>query len=195
MGSRSAGVKGQILVVDPVVIVDVDDYFMGCEEEILLQNIKEAIPDFKVTLFTIVGRNSAEFFSKFPNGVRTWIRLVPHGFLHVTARECQEWGYEQSLRYLEFCERLPSLSRGFKAPGWQISAGMYKALLEKDYWVADQAYNDNRRPLGLKTYVLDSPNKLHFHMQNVCGNGLEESMERILALKGSQFEFIEDNLS
>ena len=64
-------------------------------------------------------------------------------------------------------------TRGFKAPGWQISDACYDVLLERGWWVADQHLEDQRRPAGLRTYFYEDGN-WHGHVQNVCGNGLEE---------------------
>jgi hypothetical protein len=170
------------------VIVDADDFCEDNEGWNFLTTIKKHIPNFKINLFCIVGSCSDDFFIKYKQ--IEWIDLIPHGWKHPTPKECINWSYEESMDYLYRIEEL-GLTKGFKAPGWQISDGMYKALLEKEYWVADQLYNNKRRPKGLKAYLLDEPYKYHHHIQNVCGNGLEESMEQILSLKGN-FKFIKD---
>jgi hypothetical protein len=46
------------------------------------------------------------------------------------------------------------ITKGFKAPGWQISDACYRVLLDEGYWVADQKYNDERRPKALPVYRL-----------------------------------------
>jgi hypothetical protein len=74
----------------------------------------------------------------------------------------------------------PRWARGFKAPGWQISDGCYEALLERGWWVADQRYNDGRRPAGLRFHCEGDGDHVHTHVQNVCGNGLEETFLRLL---------------
>jgi hypothetical protein len=175
-------------------VVDADDFCVGNSGLERLFEIRGAIPSFKITLFTIVGRCSKNFL----DGIKTvdWIDLVPHGLFHETARECEHWTYEESMHYLETIEGL-GLTRGFKAPGWQISDGMYRALLESNYWVADQRYNDARRPKELKAYLLQDTDgstphwKRHYHVQNVCGNGLEERLREILLLQG-EFAFVKD---
>ena len=87
------------------------------------------------------------------------------------------------------------MTKGFKAPGWQISDGMYQALLEEGYWVADQSYNNERRPKELKAYILDSGNKIHGHIGHMGGhneNEIEYLLDTILALKEKDFAFIKD---
>lgn len=172
-------------------IVDADDFHEYNHRLPLLMEFKRALPDFKITMFTVIGRCSFGWLRDIKENFR-WIDIVPHGLLHETSRECEEWDYMRSLQYLDFLSQY-DLTRGFKAPGWQISDGMYLALLKRNYWVADQAYNDSRRPPGLRAYILNAPNRLHFHVQDVCGNGLEEKKSFILGLKNEEgFGFIKD---
>ena len=77
--------------------------------------------------------------------------------------------------------RPPQFVEGFKAPGWQISDGCYQACMEAGWWVADHYENDDRRPDGLRAHVLDTGDHWHGHIQNVCGNGLQERFPELLA--------------
>lgn len=172
-------------------LVDADDF---CESNSGLMNlmfIKSHNPDFKINLFTIPGLCSKEFIKTIKD--LDWIDMIPHGWEHPTPLEAQNWTYKESLEYLDRIEPL-GLTKGFKAPGWQISDGMYQALLERGYWVADQAYNNDRRPKELKAYILDSPNKLHFHIGHMGGyndNEIGKSMSDLIKLEG-EFKFIKD---
>jgi len=172
-------------------IIDVDDFHEDNQGMKYLKAFKNKFSNFKVNLFTIIGKCSPEFIKEIKD--IDWIDMIPHGWMHDTSRECEDWSYEVSKAYLDRIGEF-GLTKGFKAPGWQISDGMYKALLEKGYWVADQDYNNFRRPKDLKCYLLDNPNKLHFHIQNVCGNGLEESFNKIINLKNNSFGFIKENI-
>lgn len=123
------------------------------------------------------------------------VDLIPHGYRHTTSRECQDWSYEGSREYLEYVLFL-GFTRGFKAPGWQISDGMYEALVEFDFWVADQAYNNSRRPPVLKTYLLDQPGKIHGHIGHLGGhndNELSCIWDSIIQLR-DEFKFIKEIL-
>ena len=84
--------------------------------------------------------------------------------------------------------------QGFKAPGWQISDGCYEVLLDRGWWVADQPYNDHRRPEGLRVHRLGDGDHWHGHIQNVCGNGLEETFPTVLDLvkNADSFQFISE---
>lgn len=163
-------------------IIDVDDL---CETNYrtalnMLCFLKNKFENFKVTAFTIPALCNDAFFS---NMYRTypWISMVPHGLFHQTARECESWNYEKSVWYLRSMQKNNYLVRGFKAPGWNISDGMYKACLEEGYWVADHPKNKERRPKGLMVYDFteeeEGYTKLHFHVDSVCGNGLKEAIE------------------
>jgi hypothetical protein len=171
-----------------VYVVDADDLMEDSNGLHILYSIKAKVPNFKITLFTILGKCSDNFIEEIKK--IDWIDMVPHGWMHETSRECEHWTYEESIEYLNKIEKY-NLTKGFKAPGWQISDGMYKALLEKGYWVADQIYNNERRPKGLRAYLIDSDNKIHCHIPEVCGNGLLHMKPIIVSLKGN-FKFIKD---
>lgn len=170
-------------------IVDADDFHKENTGFEYLMKIKKQIPNFKINLFTIIAKTPIEWLK---NHQYDWINYIPHGYHHDTSFECSKWSYEKCSEYLTECEKLGYI-KGFKAPGWQISNGMYKAAIEHDFWIADQLYNKSRWPEGLKKYLLDSPNKIHLHVGNVCGNGLQESMDKLLSLpKDAEFGFIDD---
>ena len=177
-------------------IVNADDFHEDNNRFDLLHQIKQKLPNFKITMFTIPGLCSLQWskwvFSDYP-----WIEMVPHGWKHPHPRECESWTFNETMIYLDLISKIPYYVHGFKAPGWQISGGTYKALDATGYWVADQEYNDWRRPFGLKSYVLthDDPDvkKMHFHVQNVCGNGLEESLDQIMSLDpDEEFMFVSE---
>lgn len=169
-------------------IVDADDFHQKNNGFELFKHIRNTIPDFKINLFCVVGLCKKAFINDCKK--MEWLDLIPHGWKHPGPLECLSWSYQESIKYLDKIESL-GLTKGFKAPGWQISNGMYQALLERGYWVADQEYNNNRRHKELKTYIIDKPNKYHYHIQNVCGNGIEEKLDEILSLKGD-FKFIKE---
>lgn len=172
-------------------ILDADDFCEGNSRFETLQEIKDQVPDFKINLFTIVGKCSLEFLEEMSK--IDWIRLYPHGMYHETSRECEKWDYETSIGYLILCEDLKIFRKIFKAPGWQISDGMYQALAEREWRVADQAYNNDRRPKGLEAYILDSPNKLHFHIGHMGGHNKNEIgfyKDYLISLNKHNFEFI-----
>lgn len=165
-----------------VYVVDADDFCQVNDGMDILKRIKQRNADFKINMFTILGKCSDEWVEEMKKA--DWIKMIPHGWMHETSRECEHWTYEESIDYLNKIEKY-GLVKGFKAPGWQISDGMYKALLERGYWVADQHYNDERRPQGLEVKY---PGEYHFHIGHLGGynkNAIEYFEEKLSNLKGN----------
>jgi hypothetical protein len=143
---------------------------------------------FRCTLFAVPGLGTPGFWASVPD----WLELAVHGWLHPDAYECSGWPKERMLELMDEPTVQEFFVQGFKAPGWQISDGCYDALLERGWWVADQHLEDQRRPAGLMTYFYeDSPDRWHGHIQNVCGNGLEERREelRVKVSEATAFQF------
>lgn len=199
-------------------IVDLDDF---CDDErsleslILLNKLKEELPTFKATLFTIPARSPIGFISVMKD-TRPWLDLVCHGWQHATNRECQTWDMDKCLHSLESAHDIGLTTKGFKAPGWQISDGCYAALEVLGYWVADQEYNNYRRPRELPAYVIEgdtpfriangaksfamafaSARAIHGHIGHLGGhnpNALELIYDQILEAgrKDPDFRFIDE---
>lgn len=198
------------------MIVDFDDFGVNrvisdqtqshdCHDK--LDQLHYANPGFKVTLFAI----PAEMTYGLAEWCKTnseWVQLSVHGIFHTTNYECERMTYE------EFDEHIKKLQpmidnyfvKGFKAPGWQISDDIYRWLVDHDYWVADQGYNDGRRPEGLKAYVnYDGVFKAngkeveayHGHCWDTVGNGIYEDYQRIegLVKNATEFKFISEVLA
>lgn len=177
-----------------ITVVDVDDFHDENNGLEILDRVHDQVGGFRATLFTVVALTGSGFLEREWRPRRDWLELVPHGWHHATPRECENWTLPKCRWYLDLIENSwldPYYERGFKAPGWQISDAMYEALLERGWWVADQAYNDERRPPELRAYILDRPGRVHFHVQDVCGNGLAESIETLLSLRGP-FRFVSE---
>ena len=174
-------------LVSDYMVFDSDDF--GCNHVIsdqcqshdcrdVLEELHAIQPNFKATLFTIPGEMTPELYRWA--AAKGWVQLAWHGFYHESNYECAQMSYE------EFDERMRSFSlngfsyvRGFKAPGWQISDGVYQWLVERDWWIADQEYNDPRRPVGLKVYKVGE-NSLHTHTWDCVGNGVYELRDKLI---------------
>jgi hypothetical protein len=180
------------------IIVDLDDLHHGNVEDSIrrLERIREQVPGFLVTLFTIPGRMTLGDLKTV--WAIPWISMVPHGFLHDSSRECEAWSRDRMAAAIDIYQAMGHMARGFKAPGWQISDGCYEALAAAGYWVADQTYNDSRRPASLPVYLLDNTtHKIHGHLGHLGGhnaNELEFITPAILAAAGSEFGFVKDHL-
>jgi len=174
-------------------------------------------PNFKATLFAIPGEMTYEL-AKWCKENNSWIELAVHGILHSSNYECEKMTYEEfdnALRPLQ-----PMLDtyfvKGFKAPGWQISNDIYKWLDNHGWWIADQGYNNSRRPHKIPTYInydgkfeahIDENHHedidgKHYHTWNVgavgnAPNGVYEASEEIKqTIQGvHEFKFISEVLA
>lgn len=149
---------------------DFDDYHEHNHRLDLLHKLKEINPGFRCTVFAVPGLGSDEFWNMTPD----WIELAVHGWLHPDPYECATWNAPRMRRLMDEPVVMRYFVRGFKAPGWQISDDCYRVLEERGWWVADQHLEDHRRPPGLRTYLYEDGG-WHGHIQNVCGNGLQET--------------------
>jgi hypothetical protein len=185
-----------------MIIFDSDDF--GCNHEIsdmcqshdcrdVLDRFHIANPAFKATLFTIPGEMTSELYN-WCGANASWIELAFHGFYHTSNYECEKISYEEfdslmkSFSNVEYAYR-----HGFKAPGWQISPAIYEWLHDHDWWVADQPFNAEKRPQGLKAYEV-GPNSIHTHTWNCVGNGVYEQFDYIMdRIKGeTDFKFVSE---
>jgi hypothetical protein len=144
-----------------VIIVDLDDFAdnrASLEAIVLLDDIQQLVPTFKATLFTIPARVTREFVVWIKR-TRPWLELAGHGWAHTVNVETKYWSELQMLDCLDWTINRGIEARGWKAPGWQISAGCYDALTKRGYWVADQTYNDSRRPKDLPAYCITERNE------------------------------------
>lgn len=171
------------------VICEWDDFAEDNHRLDLLHELKALRPDFKCTVFAVPTRGSFKFWWSVPH----WIELAMHGWEHgdppVDGGECKNWTYD---RMNEAMGTKPGrFVWGFRAPGWQLSTAAMEALRDDNWWLADKPYNDDRRPHGLLVHRDGDGDHWHGHIQNVCGNGLEETfaevMSRVRAADSFQF--------
>lgn len=207
------------------MVVDFDDF--GCNHIISgqcqshdcrekLDALHYANPNFKVTLFTIPGEMTPELL-KWCEANSSWVELAVHGFYHTSNYECSEMSYGDFDGFMrgtmqDMIEQY--FVKGFKAPGWQISDGAYQWLAEHGWWVADQAYNNARRPTNLPAYVVDNnvfvsfPNGTsqedfepveawHGHTWDCVGNGIYETFDQVkeLVVAADDFKFVSEVLA
>ncbi len=161
-----------------------------CRKE--LDGLHYANPNFKATLFTIPGELTKEL-ADWCKANEGWIQLGLHGFYHRDNWECSKMTYEEfNDLFNEFQPMIDTyFVKGFKAPGWQISDDIYKWLLDNGWWVADQHYNDSRRPAELPVYHVGE-DSVHTHTWACEGNGIDETYPELVAKvqNAEEFKFI-----
>lgn len=160
-------------------------------------------PNFKATLFAIPAEITYEL-AEWCKSNKQWIELAVHGVTHSSNYECAEMSYE------EFDSKIDPLlgmiedyfAKGFKAPGWQISDGVYQWLQKNGWWIADQEYNtEKRRPKELPAYVNDNgrfytPSSddtftgIHTHTWDCVGNGIYELEDQLKQQMNNENEFL-----
>lgn len=176
-----------------------------------LDEFHYANPNFKATLFAIPAEMTYELCA-WCEANDSWIELAVHGIRHSSNYECEKMTYEEFDSFINGSMK-PMIdsyfTKGFKAPGWQISDGIYKWLQDHGWWVADQSYNRQRRPKGLPTYENDNGtfyvlndgieqriDGKHFHTWDCVGNGVYELSDQIKDdIQGvEEFKFISEVL-
>jgi SAM-dependent methyltransferase len=180
-------------------VFDLDD-LCECEYAVdkdLLFELKDLYPDLKVTLFAIPNRGSREFFLEW--AAHDWIELAVHGWSHSPKDECLHWTYSETCRYLDMAEQMDcGFVRGFRPPGWKISAEALQALKDRGYWVAklkgeqtDWEYPAQGNLLCIHGHLRNSRHKNHS-----MRNGIRQLMARGLPWdEKTRFRFISEVMS
>lgn len=144
---------------------------------------------FKATLFAIPAQMTYELCA-WCEANSSWIELAVHGIFHSSNFECEKMTYNEFDSFINGSLK-PMIdtyfTKGFKAPGWQISDDIYKWLMDNGWWVADQAYNDNRRP-RMPVYKVGD-NSIHTHTWNCMGNGIYETYDDLAARIKDETDF------
>lgn len=185
------------------MIFDSDDF--GCTHIIsdttqshdcrdILDKLHFANLGFKATMFSIPGEMTYELLEWCKTN-ESWVQLALHGFFHRDNYECSQMTEEQFAEAIKPFEYMLDtyFVKGFKAPGWQISDGVYHWLLKNGYWVADQEYNNQRRPAELPVYLLRE-GSVHTHTWDCVGNGVYELYDTLegQVKVAQEFKFISE---
>jgi len=172
-----------------MTVLDFDDFTAEQWQVDLIHQLRQAVPDVRLTLFTILGQISEQALQEWAE--LPWVEIAAHGWDH-TRKECARWGVEESRDYIRKLAQWDFIN-GFKAPYWQGNSVLYKELKDVGYWVADNIRYSGRHQSLDKVYMYNcrcgscrscTYKRVHGHIPNVCGNGLEECMDRYSALQG-----------
>ena len=172
-------------------VCDFDDFSVEHDCRDKLEKLKEINPNFKVTLFTVPGKTTIDMLL-WASG-KDWVELAIHGWMHESNFECEKWSENECKIILDIA-LMHRFVKVFKAPGWQISDGCYQACLKDGIIVADQSYNRERRPKGLKVYEVGD-DSYHGHTWDCnCGNGINEDWDNIVKFVNGKenFNFISE---
>lgn len=170
---------------DVACVVDFDDFHETNNKLERLWALREINPAFKCTVFAVPGLGTDEFWASVPR----WIELAAHGWLHPHPRECEHWEREQIEEVLDSDVVRRHFVAGWKSPGWQTSPAVYRALTERDWWIADQRLADHLRPEGLRCYLHEDGDNWHGHIQDWGSNGIDETWDELRRFVERQRQF------
>jgi hypothetical protein len=176
------------------VIFDLDDFSIDSDGNAMnhLIEMKAIYPNFKVTLFTILGRwmdlDILKQIAKFD-----WIELAAHGYEHFTNGEVLEWDKKRWYDVLNMYEEVGVFSPIFKAPNWEMSKLGYEVLKDMGWGVAIRQSQLNEVPEGMKYYSFEgNPFGVHGHTWTIPAHREEGLFYNWC--EGTRFEFVSSSL-
>lgn len=193
---------------------EIDDFGPVNHNLGILEDIHEHFPNFKITLFTVpwdirFGRNFRESapvtLEKFKPWVAAvnkadWMEIALHGLAH-SPMEFAELSYEGATKRIVVGMKMfenvgiKNFTKIFKAPQWEISAEAKKAAENMGFVVVEDGYYNWNLAKDKPNADAEEPYILHGHVQDVCENGLEESLPRIMSLPtDTEFMFLSEIL-
>lgn len=207
------------------VIFEFDDlHFLEPENCLSMIDIMvNMYPKIKLSFFTIpylkdkaIYENKEFCFRLLDHINNNNVRLGIHGLQHTT-EEFKNLTYGDALEKLMNAEDVMQLAElpyamAFKGPHWGINEETIVALKalrfthlynHTDYWHLDKVALDNGLKVEYYNWNLKDEFKeknvqiyiAHGHTHNVCGNGIEESMERMVRFidrEDPEFLFIDE---
>jgi hypothetical protein len=162
----------------------------------ILEEMREHFPNFKITMFTVPweirwGEQTPvtlEKFRPFAKGIQmsqSWLEVAIHGLTHAPM-EFAEISYDNARKRLIVAEKMfanagITFARIFKAPFWTVSYPAKRALKDLGYKVLeDGCYQWNLaddKPIKKADVIITQS-----HVQQTCGNGLEEVYPKLMKL-------------
>jgi hypothetical protein len=195
------------------IALEADDFGPLNHRFDVLEKLRDRYPNFKITMFTIpwdIRYNTEkggtpivkEEYSAWRNVVKHaikdgWLEIAVHGFTHVP----NEFGgidARMADAKIQFAEKMfddsgIKFTKIFKAPHWQLSQEGKEAIEKRGYKVVEDGYYNwnwkDEFPVELDDVIG------HGHVQNVCDNGLEEALIRLVQIPNEyEFKFLSEAL-
>lgn len=189
------------------VTFDVDDFCDVWNCLPALDRLKEVYKDFRCTLFTIPAKTSKAMILEALK--RDWIELAWHGITHEPNEELKSpnrdsWLFKKMIE-ADLLWAKEYFVKGFRPPGWYITAEHVRVLNELGMWVA--LHRRDERTLGPLCehgfYVNDDRLNCHLHTSgegqkahSVCGNGIDECLPELLTRwpQDQKFAFVSESV-
>lgn len=175
-------------------MLDLDDFSVDEESNALnyLIELKALCPNFKVTLFTILGRWGDLEMLKQIAGFK-WIEFAAHGFEHFENEEVLRWSKRDWYHIVNMYEDVGIFRPIFKAPNWEMSPLGYEVLRDVGWSVAIRQSQLDEVPTGMKYYSFEgTPFAVHGHTWTMRAHK-EEGMFRNWC-EDTRFQFVSENL-
>lgn len=171
------------------VIFDLDDFceeLMTAERWSFLFELKRAVPELRVTMFTIPGKCSTGWLENIAKNY-DWIEMQYHGSQH---EDRDEWFGREDFNFPH-----PDLfARGFKAPWWRMDQVTANALDREGYIISackgyfdvsgSRVYRFNEGIRRIPTVWFESADyhSVHSHIQEQkAGDGLPQIFDQVLS--------------
>ena len=192
------------------IAIELDDFSPRCSNFGLLEQMREHFPGFKITLFTVaweirwgeqtpITLEKFRPFSKATASSSDWLEVAVHGLTHASM-EFAEKSYDEARKRVIIAEkmfanqRIP-FAKIFKAPFWEISHEAERALTDLGYKVVKDGYFDWNMADEFPKFKGDKIHVAHGHVQETCGNGLEQVYPRLMKLPPkTTFHFLSEVL-
>jgi hypothetical protein len=194
------------------VAIEYDDFSAVNHNLVVLERMKEHLPNLKVTLFTVPFeirfcsnlQDSAPLvlpkFKPFVKAINSldWIEIALHGLTHAPM-EFAELSYEGAMKRITVGMKMfenagiTNFAKIFKAPQWALSREAKRAAQDMGFVVLEDNYYNWNLANDEPNADAKEPFIMHGHVQETMGNGMEESMHRVLRLSpDTEFLFLSD---
>jgi predicted deacetylase len=192
------------------LLLEFDDlnphYQVNCIKEI--EKLINLFPEIKLTFFTSALYEGVPLYSdkEWCNKINKYIlsnnvRLAVHGLVHSPCEEFKHKNKDETLLALNIAEAIFKTSnldyiKIFRGPHWGINEYTYESLIQLgyksiythvDYINLVDKYKEIKSIFynwNLKDDFTDIQNEIiiaHGHTHNVCGNGISESLNKIIS--------------
>lgn len=167
-----------------IVYLSYDDFHDNNHRMEYLKELRNYFNNFKISVFAIPSQTTSIWLDK------EWLELCVHGFSHLEHEDLSISVLEALSKYYQ---------KIYKAPFWQLNNRMYERLVACDYKIMlnPEDPKEHRYGIYFNWNLKNEPDLTksvlvgHGHIQNVCDNGLEESLERVKMLpKDTEFRLL-----
>ena len=181
------------------IALEYDDFSPKNTHFELLEELREHYPGFKVTMFIVpwevrfgeqtpITQPEYAAFVKACKQSTDWLEIAVHGLTHAPMEfaELSEEGARKRLVIGEkmFENREMKIAKIFKAPFWALSKEGKIAAEKLGYKVVEDHYYNWNLVDDFPQEVADRGDVIiaHGHVQNVVGNGMEETFSKLMKL-------------